>query len=321
MTRKIALEEHFMAPQFITYFKSTAVNISADLFDKAVGALSDFGERRIAAMHHNEISHAILSLSGPGVQIEKETRTAVRLARECNDFLAERIQLNPKRYGGFAHLALQDANEAAAELERCVRDLGFHGAMINGQTGGLYLDDPSYFAFWERAEALNAPIYIHPGNPVDKPAMYDGHPELWGPVWSWGVETASHALRLVFSGLFDRFPKATLILGHMGEALPFQLWRFDSRWEISNRGAMRLALSPSEYFRRNVVVTTSGVCSPEPLLCALQALGHERVLFSVDYPFERSDIAAKFIETAPIPDDVRRLICHKNAESLFNLGG
>jgi len=309
-----------MAPQFIEYFRSTAVNISADLFEKAVGALSDFGERRIAAMHENEISQAILSLSGPGVQIEKDTKTAVRLARDCNDFLGDKIQLNPKRYGGFAHLALQDPKEAAAELERCVRELGFCGAMINGQTGGLYLDDPSYFAFWERAEALNAPIYIHPGNPVDRPTMYEGHPELWGPVWSWGVETANHALRLVFSGLFDRFPKATLILGHMGEALPFQLWRFDSRWEISNRGAMRLALPPSEYFRRNVVVTTSGVCSPEPLLCALSALGNERVLFSVDYPFERSDIAAKFIETAPIPNDVRRLVCHKNAESLFNLG-
>ncbi len=309
-----------MAPQFIEYFKSTAVNISAALFDKAVGALSDFGERRIATMDENEISHAILSLSGPGVQIEKDTKTAVHLARECNNFLAEKIQLDRKRYGGFAHLALQDPREAATELERCVRELGFRGAMINGQTGGLYLDDPSYFVFWERAEALNAPIYIHPGNPVDRPAMYEGHPELWGPVWSWGVETANHALRLVFSGLFDRFPKATLILGHMGEALPFQLWRFDSRWEIANRGAMRLALSPSEYFRRNVVVTTSGVCSPEPLLCALSALGNERVLFSVDYPFERSDIAAKFIETSPIPEDVRQLVCHKNAESLFNLG-
>ena len=317
--KKIALEEHFMAPQFIEYFKSTAANISAGLFDKALGALSDFGERRIAAMDENEISHAILSLSGPGVQIEKDTKTAVRLAREGNDFLAEKIQLNPKRYSGFAHLALQDPKEATAELERCVRELGFRGAMINGQSNGVYLDDVRYFQFWERAQELNAPIYIHPGNPIDKPAMYEGHPELWGPVWSWGVETANHALRLVFSGLFDRFPKATLILGHMGEALPFQLWRLDSRWEIANRGEMRLSLPPSEYFKRNVVVTTSGVCSTEPLLCALGALGNERVLFSVDYPFERSDIAAKFIEDAPIPDEVRRLVCHKNAEALFNL--
>ncbi|WP_076866026.1 amidohydrolase family protein [Bradyrhizobium mercantei] len=317
--RKIALEEHFMAPSFIPYFRSTSANISPDLFDKALDALADFGERRLAAMDANDISHVILSLAGPGVQIEKDTATAVRLAREGNDYLAEQIRRNSKRYGGFAHLALQDPTEAAAELERCVRDLGFVGAMINGQTNGAYLDDPRYFGLWERAEALNAPIYIHPGNPTDKPAMYAGHPELWGPVWSWGVETANHALRLVFSGLFDRFPKATLILGHMGEALPFQLWRLDSRWEISNRGAKRLSLAPSDYFKRNVVVTTSGVCSTEPLLCALGSLGKDRVLFSVDYPFERSDIASKFIETAPLPDDVRRLVCHGNAEALFRL--
>jgi 2,3-dihydroxybenzoate decarboxylase len=317
--RKIALEEHFMAPQFIPYFKSTSENISPDLFDKALGALSDFGERRLAAMEANNISHVILSLAGPGVQIERDTATAIRLAREGNDFLAEQTRRNPKRYGGFAHLAIQDPTEAAAELERCVRDLGFVGAMINGQTNGMYLDDPRYHALWERAQELNAPIYIHPGNPVDKPAMYEGHPELWGPVWSWGVETANHALRLVFSGLFDRFPKATLILGHMGEALPFQLWRLDSRWEISNRGEKRLSLAPSEYFKRNVVVTTSGVCSVEPLLCALAALGNDRVLFSVDYPFERSDIAANFIETAPIPEDVRSQVCHRNAEALFGL--
>ena len=317
--KKIALEEHFMAPQFIEYFRSTAVNISADLFGKAVGALSDFGERRLAAMDENEISYAILSLAGPGVQIEKDAGTAVRLAREANDFLAENIQLNPKRFGGLAHLALQEPAEATAELTRCIRELGFRGAMINGQTNGVYLDDARYYGFWERAQELNAPIYIHPGNPVDKPAMYQGHPELWGPVWSWGVETANHALRLVFSGLFDRFPKATLILGHMGEALPFQLWRFDSRWEIANRGEMRLSLPPSEYLKRNVVVTTSGVCSAEPLLCALGALGNERVLFSVDYPFERADIAAKFIEAAPVSEDVRRLVCYENAQSLFNL--
>ena len=289
-----------MAPQFIEYFRSTTANISPHLFEKAMGALQDFGERRLAAMDENEISYAILSLSGPGVQIETDTKTAIRLARKANDFLADRIRRNPRRYGGFAHLALQEPTEAAVELERCARQLGFRGAMINGQTNGLYLDDPRYFGLWERAEALNAPIYIHPGNPIDRPAMYEGHPELWGPVWSWGVETANHALRLVFSGLFDRFPRARLILGHMGEALPFQLWRLDSRWEIANRGEMRLSLPPSEYFRRNVFVTTSGVCSAEPLLCALAALGNEHVLFSVDYPFERSDIAAKFIETVPL---------------------
>ena len=188
----------------------------------------------------------------PESRLKIHTKTAVRLARQANDFLADQIRRNPRRYGGFAHLALQDPEEAAAELERCIRELGFQGAMINGQTNGVYLDDPRCFCLWERAQELNAPIYVHPGNPIDKPAMYEAHPELWGPVWSWGVETANHALRLVFSGLFDRFPKSTLILGHMGEALPFQLWRLDSRREIANRGQMHLSLPPSEYFRRNI---------------------------------------------------------------------
>jgi 2,3-dihydroxybenzoate decarboxylase len=318
-TPKIALEEHFMAPDFIDYFNKTAVNISPDLFGKALGRLQDFGEARLSRMDANGVEKSVLSLAGPGVQAETDTAVAVRKAKACNDFLADNIARQPARYGGFAHLAMQDPAAAANELERCVKELGFSGALINGQTNGAYLDDDRFSVFWERAADLGAPVYIHPYNPPDVPYMYHNHPELFGPVWSWTVETGNHALRLVFGGVFDRFPKARLILGHMGETLPFQLWRFDSRWEISNRGARRLDLQPSDYFRRNVFVTTAGVCSNEPLRCTIDALGLDHVLFSVDYPFENPDHAGAWIEAAPLTDEERRKICYDNAKALLRL--
>lgn len=318
-TAKIALEEHFMAPGFIDYFNKTSINISPDLFGKALTALQDFGERRLAAMDLIGIEKSVLSLAGPGVQAETETATAVAKARECNDFLAARIAEQPGRYAGFAHLAMQDPKAAADELQRSVEQLGLVGAMINGQTNGAYLDDDRFSVFWERAADLSVPIYIHPYNPPDFPYMYHNHPELFGPVWSWTVETGNHALRLVFSGLFDRFPKAKLLLGHMGETLPYQLWRFDSRWEISNRGERRLQLKPSDYFKRNVWVTSAGVCSDEPLRCAIDALGADRVLFSVDYPFEKAEEAGRWIEAAPLSDEERRKVCYDNAKALLRL--
>lgn len=190
-----------------------------------------------------------------------------------NDFLAKEIQKRPGCFGGFAHLAMQNPTAAAGELERCVRDLGFQGAMINGQTNGEYLDADEYSVFWERVADLDAPIYLYPGNPVDHPAVYSGHSELWGPVCSWAFETTTHALRLVFAGVFERYPKARLILGRMGETLPFSLWRFDSRWMVCNRGSRTLPQMPSFYIKRNIAITTAGVCSDTSLRCALDAMG------------------------------------------------
>ncbi len=319
MTPKIALEEHFMAPGFEDYWGLTRENISPDLFGKARDALMDFGERRLAGMDGIGVEKAILSLSGPGVQAEPDTATATRRAREVNDYLAEQIRARPDRYGGFAHLAVQDPAAAADELERCIRELGMQGAMINGQTNGTYLDDDRVSALWERAEDLGVPIYIHPNNPPDVPYMYHTHSELWGPVWSWTVETGNHALRLIFGGVFDRYPKAKLLLGHMGETLPYQLRRFDSRWAISNRKEKRLEMAPSAYFRRNFWCTTAGVCSDEPLRCALRALGDDRVMFAVDYPYERPAEAGEWIEAAAITEAQRRAICHDSAVALLGL--
>ena len=316
--RKIAVEEHFIVPEFIPYLRATSGNISAELFARAVDRLAEFDGRRLEEMEKHRIEFAVLSLAGPGVQIEPETSVALRQARRVNDQLAEQIARHPDRFGGFAHVAMQDPGGAADELERCMTTLKFHGVMINGQTLGYYLDEDQYAPFWERAEALRAPVYIHPGNPVSQHVSYAGHPVLVGPTWSWTVETATHALRLVFGGVFDRFPAVTVLLGHMGETLPYLLWRLDSRFRIG-AGAPKLKRNPSDYIRDNIAVTTSGVASADPLRCALSALGEDRVMFSVDYPFEDTAPSADWIDTVPLDPAVRRKVAHQNAERLLRL--
>lgn len=316
--RIVALEEHFMLPEFVGYLHETQQNLRNGLVDKVVTPLSDFGRGRLEIMDKNGVDFAVLSLSGPGVQIEPDRQKAVRLARYANDRLATEMQKNPTRYGGFAHLAMQDPQAAAAELERCIRDLKMQGGMINGETDGLYLDDRRYDIFWERVEALGVPIYIHPGNPADQPHMYAGHPEMWGPVWSWAVETCSHALRLIFSGTFDRYPGARVILGHMGETLPIQLWRLDSRYQIANQ-KFQIQHPPSWYAKKNITITTSGVCNDAALRCALDSMGSENVMFSVDYPFESTEIAVKWLYEAQISDREREAVAWGNAKRILKL--
>jgi 2,3-dihydroxybenzoate decarboxylase len=188
--------------------------------------------------------------------------------------------------------------------------------MINGQTNGRYLDDPALLPFWERAEALGVLVYLHPADPIAPLPMLAGHKALKRATWEWGVETGSHALRLVFSGLFDRFPRICLALGHLGETLPFLLWRFDSRAKLYG---VKLAKRPSEYIRENIVVTTSGMFSAEPLRCTIDALGADRVMFSADYPFEDIEEAGRFMDTTPLSDSVRADIAFNNAERILGL--
>lgn len=315
---KIALEEHFMIPEFLPYLADTKQNINPALYSKAVRALSDFGASRLDVMDANGIDYVVLSLSGPGVQVEPDTRKAQRLAKLCNDRLAEQVHKRPDRYGGFAHLSMQDPAWAADELERCVKHLGFQGALINGATNGTYLDDPCYDVFWERVEALDAPIYIHPANPFDTPAMYKDHPELWGPTWSWAVETCTHAMRLIFRGVFDRHPRAKVILGHMGETLPIQPWRLDSRYAISNQ-RYKIEKLPSEYVKSNIYITTSGVCSDPALKCSLETVGSDKVMFSIDYPFEKTEIASQWIDGSSIDLEQKRKVASQNAIDLLHL--
>jgi 2,3-dihydroxybenzoate decarboxylase len=316
LVKKIALEEHFLCPGLEDYWMGTVATVPPQVAKTLLARLLDFGEQRLGAMDGAGITRSVLSVSGPGVQVERDTATAVRKAREANEFLATQIRKRPDRYAGFAHLAMQDPRAAADELERCVRDLGFCGAMINGHTNGVYLDHPSCAPLWERAEALQALIYIHPADPVAPIPSLAGHPGLQRATWEWGFETGTHALRLVFGGVFDRFPRARLALGHLGETLPFLLWRFDSRARLYG---VKLDKQPSDYIKHNLVVTLSGMYSREPLDCVIAALGADHVMFSADYPFESSAEAGAFMDTVALPEQVRADIAYRNAEALLGL--
>jgi 2,3-dihydroxybenzoate decarboxylase len=317
MTNKIALEEHFMCPGFEGYWKTTVGDIAPAILGDIVSRLSDFGAMRLEAMDKAGIGRAVLALAGPGVQVERDIPTACRAARDCNDFLAREIAKRPDRYAGFGHVALQDAAAAANELERCVRELNFCGVMVNGHTNGMYLDHPSLAPFWERAQALGAVVYLHPADPVTPAPVLESYPLLRRATWEWTFETGSHALRLILAGIFDRFPGARLMLGHLGETLPFLLWRLDSR-AVKLYG-LKLPKTPSQYIKDNVVITTSGMCSAEPLACAIAALGRDKVMFASDYPFESIAEAAEFIEEAPLAPDLRADICFNNAARLLGL--
>lgn len=316
--KKIALEEHFWTEGF-----PHVGRIAADLFEPwfqrlIIAGLSDFSELRLAAMDRAGIEVSVLSLISPGVQVERDHAKAVSAAARVNDFLAAEIEKHPTRYAGFAHLPMQEPTAAANELERCVRQLGFKGALINGHTNGVYLDDAKYLPFWERVQALAVPIYIHPVHMPVRPPVFEDYPGLAASMWGWTAETGGHALRLILSGLFDRFPALAIILGHMGESLPYVLWRIDSRFKIY-RPKVKLDRMPSDYIRRNFFATTAGACQTEALLCAIQALGADRVMFSVDYPLEDSAEAARFIETAPLSEQDRDMICWRNAARLLRL--
>ncbi|OBF13622.1 amidohydrolase family protein [Mycobacterium sp. ACS4331] len=318
--RTIALEEHFLTSELAHYSDATRDLAQPEIWREASRRLTDLAEGRLADMDTAGVDMAVLSLTAPGIQAEPDPQVAVTRAAEVNDFLAGLIAANPTRYGGFAALPLQNPEAAAKELERAVEQLGLCGALVNAHTQGVYLDAPPLRAVWARAEALNVPLYLHPANGYDTPHVIGGHPELIGPMWSWGTDTATHALRLIFGGVFDDFPGAKLLLGHMGESLPYSLWRLDSRWDWHRHHGIELALEhPSEYLRRNLYVTTSGVCDDAPLLCALSALGSEHVLFATDYPYEDILTATAFLTAAPITNADRARISHLNAEQVLHI--
>jgi 2,3-dihydroxybenzoate decarboxylase len=316
--RKIALEEHFMAPAFQEYSQVFFKNIDEASRNALGKMLGDFDDLRLKQMDDAGIDMVILSQSGPGVQAEADTARAISRAKENNDFLAAQIARHPTRYAGFAHLPMQDPRAAAQELERAMNTLKFKGSMVNGHTNGVYYDDPAYDPFWEMMQELDAPLYLHPANAFRDPYSVNGHPELAGATWGWGVETGTHALRLLFGGVFDRFPKLKVIIGHMGEGLPFLRWRFDSRFAVYPHG-VKLKRKPSEYFGSNILITTSGVCSAPSLIGAIGEMGSQAVMFSVDYPYESTEAAARFIEQAPMDETTRKLVCYGNAERIFKL--
>lgn len=318
--RTIALEEHFVTPELAAYGASSATIAPPDIWERASRRLLDLTGERLATMDQAGLDMAVLSLNSPGIQAEPDPDVAVSAAARVNDHLAGVIAAHPTRFSGFAALPLQDGDAAARELHRAVTQLGLRGALVNAHTQGRYLDDPSLRVVWACAQELDVPLYLHPATGADTAHVLSGHPELVGPMWSWGTDTAAHALRLIFGGVFDEFPRAKLLLGHMGEGLPYALWRLDSRWGFHHHHGIELARQrPSEYLRENLYITTSGVCSPAPLLCALLALGADHILFGADYPFEDTATATAFLAGAPISEADRAQISHRNAERLLRL--
>jgi 2,3-dihydroxybenzoate decarboxylase len=316
--KKIALEEHFNAVGFEDYSKAFVKHIDSADARELMARLQDFDAQRLEVMDRAGIEYVVLSQTGPGVQVEKDVSVAIARARQNNDFLAQQIAHHPDRLGGFATLPMQDPAAAAQELTRAVQDLGLKGALVNGHTHGVYYDSREYDAFWETVQKLDVPFYLHPFDAYEMPHAYSGHPELMGATWGWGVETGTHALRMLFGGVFDRCPEVKLVLGHMGEGLPFQRWRYDSRFAVYPHG-VTLKRKPSEYIGSNILITTSGVCSAPTLMGAIGEMGAEAVLFSVDYPYESTELAADFIESAPMDDKTRELVCYGNAARLFKL--
>lgn len=321
-TRKIALEEAITTPATRDYLSITlSVAPSEEAAATLAKGLEDDRER-IRKMDEAGIDLFVLSHTSPGVQAEKDANVAVQRAREANDYMQGLIRKHPDRYRGFAHLAMQNVQAACDELQRCVEKLGFVGAMINGNTNGVYLDDKCYEPFWERVVQLGVPVYIHPANPHIQPWVIRDYPVMQGALWGWSTDNSSHFLRLLFSGLFDRFPELTIILGHMGETLPYFLWRIDSRYDTTNNVCGLKKEHPSDYFRSNLIITTTGVCQDSALQCAITEMGSDRVLFSVDYPYEDAEEAAEWIEHTPVLADQgeRDKVCYGNAERVLRLG-
>lgn len=322
--KMVCIEEHWgnqqledLRNQWLEH-NGLKVSLDSDIRRRLLQTLWNFDER-LQVMNEYSITKQVISLSSPGVQGILNTTDAVSTAREINDIQAELISRYPGLFEGFAALPLQKPEKAAEELERAVRDLKFVGAMIHGHTHGHYLDEKQYWPVWERAQALRVPIYLHVNEPLPSQLeILQGYPEMLGPTWSWGVETATHALRVIFSGVFDVFPETTLVLGHLGESLPFLLGRLDEGFAIvGGQKYGRIQRMPSAYLRSNVMVTTSGMYRQEALRCAIDAVGIERVLLATDYPFVNTGAALELFDSMPLTPEERDKICFENAERLL----
>ena len=322
MHNKIALEEHFAIADSVRESAEYAVPGEGNLLERR---LLDLDGERLEEMDKNGIAFAILSLNAPGVQSMYDVAKAVDYAKRANDTLAAAVGRHPQKYAGFASVAMQDPDAACAELARAITELKFKGVMLSGfsQIGDektiIYYDDPRYRPFWATLAELKVPFYLHPRDPLpERVTFYDGHPWLRGASWAFGVETATHALRLIASGMFDRHPALTGILGHLGEMLPYCIWRFDHR--VTKRPREIPARKTfTEYLRHNFYVTTSGNYHTTTLKCAIEELGASRVMFSVDYPFEECGDAASWFDGCEIPDADREKIGRTNAAQLFAL--
>jgi 5-carboxyvanillate decarboxylase len=342
-TKKICVEEHFSTtdhlekllsifekryplPEVIEqerYILSDAPFLSGMAADpatrKMMSQLCDMGKGRLDMMEKNGIDTQVVSLVSPGVQVF-EAGAGTILAREYNNRLAASAKDHSRRFAGIACLAPQNPQDAADELERAVLELGFRGGVINSHTRGEYLDDRKYWVIFERAQKLEVPICLHPRAPSpDMMKPFTGYPMLDSAMWGFSAEAGLHSMRLICSGLFDEFPKLKIILGHLGETIPFVLSRIDNRWSVAPF-PKKLKKLPGQYFKDNFLVTTSGMNEdPAALIFAISTLGPDSIMFAVDYPMESAEDAVRFIDTVSISEKDREKICYHNAERVFSL--
>jgi 2,3-dihydroxybenzoate decarboxylase len=328
MQGKVALEEHVVLPSMAA---PGAIGSPAEINDPEYYAdvrqrLTD-AESRLAEMDRHGIETMVLSLSQPGVQGIPEPAIAVKTARRLNDERARSVAVHPGRYAAFAAVAVQDPRAAGDELERAVTKLAFKGALVNGfsniqdDTTAQYLDESPVWEFWARVSALDVPVYLHPRDPLKtQRRIYEGYPALVSSAWGFGIETATHTLRLIMSGLFDRFPNLTIILGHLGEGLPFLLPRVEHRLRHARTELRGRQTRPvMSYLRSNFFITTAGAFRTAALLNTLLEVGADRVLFSVDYPYENVGEQSEWFESLPISADDRLKIGRMNAVRLLGL--
>ena len=284
--------------------------------------LLDLGSERVRAMDEAGIDIQVLSLAALGVNdLKASEQTAV--LREVNDELAAGIRSRPDRFAGFCTPALKEPKKAAKELERCVNDLGFKGMLVDGMTDGKFLDHKGFMPVWEAADALGVPVYLHPAPPPDeiRDVYYAGLPGQMGPLlsiagWGWHAENGLHILRLIVSGLLDRFPKLQIIIGHMGEGVPYALARTDG---ILTNAAKHLKRSVADTFKDQVHVTTSGYFTQPPFRCALEVLGVDRLMYSVDYPFSSNMRGKEFLASIELNEADKEKLVWSNAARLLKL--
>jgi 2,3-dihydroxybenzoate decarboxylase len=325
---KVALEEHVALPGFSA---AGAAGSAPGVFERAYSEevrqrLAD-SDRRLEDMDRFGIQTMVLSQTQPGVQGIVNQDEAVEAARRLNDELAEVVARHPDRFAGFATVAVQEPAAAAEELERSIKQLGFKGALINGYSTigdaetAQYLDEPPVWTFWEKVAALDVPVYLHPREPlISQRRIYEGYPALLGSPWGFGVETATHALRLIMSGLFDRLPNLSIILGHLAEGLPFLLPRVEHRLRHARPEMGGKQTRPMmSYLRENFFITTSGAYRTAALLDTLLEVGAERVLFSIDYPYENMREQSEWFETLPLGDGDLQKIAYANARALLRV--
>jgi 2,3-dihydroxybenzoate decarboxylase len=331
--RLIATEEAFAPTEYIDEFLKltqridTPVSRYLGIYYKkaeAVRQLTDL-EYRLSDMDAHGVDVHLLSITAPGVQAF-DARLGTDLAALANDRLAAAVAAHPTRFAGLGAVAPQDPAQAAGEVTRCMTALGMKGIIINSHTQGEYLDDPKFWPIFEAAVAADAPVYLHPNFPPETMIHAYADYGMMGALWGFGAETSLHVLRLIMGGVFDAFPTLKIVLGHLGEALPFWLGRLDNRYQnILRRGGLeplgmkKLDRLPSEYFKSNFWITTSGMMSNEPLRFCLDMMSADRVMFAVDYPYEQTAEAVPFIRNAPLDEETMRKVTHANAENLFRI--